>query len=137
MCNLQKAVRRHMVGANQSMDRFNPQQATFYTGLQLQHLAEKVAAISKGALTATARGYLEEQANQLGFLSERFKQGHFMGDVGRAEHDKLIAADFDLAFASIGAMYSTAKDGDGAVVEGCTFAQPNFTKFTDPDAKDN
>lgn len=161
MSNLQEGVRRFLVGVGQSVDRFNPVQATLYTGLQLEEMAEKIHAISGGALTADERAYLEEQSNQIKLLGNLFKSGKFMGNLGRAAHEKLIDADFDLAFVSLGALYSTSIDGDGAIAEGCAsnmaklvdgkavrdtngkikkpagWVEPDFTKFVDAAAKED
>lgn len=123
---IQQAVRGFMTTAGLPLDKFTPDQAALYTGLQLEELGEKIQAISAGAITVEARELLSKFAADCDALGQRFKQGLHVGDMMRADHAKLIDADFDLAFVSIGAGYSTAGDFDGAVNAG---SAANLAKF--------
>ena len=128
MNKLQEGVRRFLIGAGDSVDRFNAIQATRYLGLQCEELAEKLLAVSEGTLSSHERERFVAFSTTLDNLGKAFKRGDHSGCVGRADHDKLIDADFNLAFVSVGALYSTSIDGDGAISEGC---RSNLDKLVD------
>lgn len=123
---IQQGVRAFMTTAGLPVDKFTPSQACLYTGLQLEELAEKIQVIAGGTITADSREELTRFAQLADALGKQFKKGLHAGDMMRADHGKMIDADFDLAFVSIGALYSTAGDGDGAVHAGC---ESNLAKF--------
>ncbi len=148
-----------MKKAGQTCHRFNPAQASLYTGLQCEELAEKLSAISEGCLTSDLRDNLKAMAKCLDNLGDQFKQGMFQGAIGRADHAELIDADCDLAWVSIGALYSTAgdgpsalrhvaytnhdkfrngviKDANGKIQKPADWTPPDFTPFVDTNAKD-
>ena len=128
MHNLQEGVREFMLGAGDTVGKFNPDQACRYMGYQIEEMAEKIKAAADGALNASDRAYLMQAAANIDALGKQFKAGEFVGAVGRADHDKLIDADFDLAFTSLGALNSTSIDTDGAIHEGC---RSNLAKLVD------
>lgn len=115
--NLPQAVRDFMRAGEQTVDGFNATQATLYTGLQLEEMAEKLQAISTGCLTAAERTYLTDFASALMELSGEFKSGRHRGDIMRADREKLLDADIDLAWVSVGAAYSTSSNTSGAMGE--------------------
>lgn len=131
--SLPSSVREFMEKAGQSTARFNPAQASLYTGLQIEELAEKLFAISEGCLTSSQRKNLQQMAQSLDVLGDQFKRGVFQGTIGRADHAELIDADCDLAWVSIGALYSTSKDGLGALRH---VAETNLDKFRNGVIKD-
>lgn len=117
-----------MKEAGQTVDTFNARQATLYVGLQLEEMAEKLGVISGGAVSMADRHLLSSTASALRQLSDRFKVGFHMGDVLRSRRDALLDADIDLAWASLGAAFSTSSDTYGAIAE---VARANLDKFVD------
>lgn len=126
--NLVTAVRTFMRLGDQSTSRFNAPQACLYTGLELEEMGEKIAAIAEGAVTESARMRLLDFADVLKQWSEEFKRGDHHGSLLRATHSKLIDADFDIAWVAVGALMSTAAKPESAIAHG-TFT--NLDKFRD------
>ncbi len=123
---LTEAVFGFMQIGGQSTHRFNPQQATLYMGLQLEELAEKVEVLWAGAVESNEQSQLLSLLMELRTASLKFKSGRFMGCFTRADHDKLIDADFDLAWVSLGAIASTATRPEEAIAHG---TYTNLAKF--------
>jgi predicted HAD superfamily Cof-like phosphohydrolase len=121
-----EAVRSFMATAGQSTDRFNARQATLYTGLQLEEMAEKLKVIAGGTVTPHAQTCLLRTVEALESLSTEFKQGFHTGDVMRADYAGLLDADIDLAWVSIGAALSTSTNTPAAVAE---VSRSNHDKF--------
>lgn len=123
---IQQGVRQFMTTAGLPVDKFTAEQACLYTGLQLEEMAEKIQVIAGGTITEGAREMLTQFAAMCDALGKEFKKGNHVGDIMRADHVDLIDADCDLAFVSIGALYSTASNGDGALDHVCA---TNLAKF--------
>lgn len=115
----------------QTTGKFNARQACLYTGLQLEELAEKIAVVQGGCVTAEASKHLSWLIAMLNQYADEFKQGKHEGDILRANHADLIDADFDLAWVSIGALASTSVAPLGAIAHG---SFTNLDKFIE-DAK--
>lgn len=150
------AVVGFMQIGGQSTHRFNPQQAALYMGLQLEELAEKCEVLALAAVEQHERDIMDNMRSYLTLMSGLFKAGQFMGCFTRADHDKLIDADFDTAWVSIGAVVSTAslpeeaiahgtytnlakfpegkceRDANGKIQKPADWAPPDFTPFVDP-----
>lgn len=124
--NLPQAVRQFMTTGGMSTAGFNADQATLYMGLQLEEMAEKVEAVATGSISMQDKARLLTEADRLRVLSLEFKQGKHRGDVMRADREKLLDADIDLAWVSLGAAYSTSTNTSGAVAE---VARANLDKF--------
>jgi predicted HAD superfamily Cof-like phosphohydrolase len=122
------AVHGFMQLGGQTTGKMNAEQACLYTGLQLEELAEKIEAISKGCLTRDAAAPLEAFVQLMNLHALNFKRGLHQGDILRANHADLIDADFDLAWVSIGALVSTSPEPERAIAHG-TFT--NLDKFRD------
>ncbi len=160
LMGIETAVREFMVTGEQSLDRFNAKQASLYTGLQFEELAEKLEAIAQGALTEGKRSSMLNFARVMREWSDSFKTGAHEGDIGRADHADLIDADIDLAWVSLGALYSTAlsgpraishcvytnldkfrngcvKDANGKIQKPADWQPPNFEPYVDFRAKDD
>lgn len=120
------AVRSFMEKGGQSVDRFDARQATLYTGLQCEELAEKLLVIAGGALSSAGRGELLKAVEMLNDMSERFKAGLHLGDVMRCDHAAMLDADIDQAWVSLGAAFSVSHDTPGAFAE---VAKANHAKF--------
>lgn len=130
---MQEAVALFMESAGQSLDKFDARQACLYTGLQLEELGEKIEVIMEGCLTEGQRQHLAPLHSMLRHFAKEFRDGLHQGDILRADHDKLIDADFDLAWVSIGALNSTSIDAYRAIAHG-TFT--NMDKFRNGVNKD-
>lgn len=120
------AVTGFMQIAGQSTGKFDAQQAALYTGLQLEELSEKIEVLAAAAVEQHERDQLKSLATLLDLSAYSFKQGRFMGCFVRAEHDKLIDADFDAAWVSLGALLSVSPLAAEAVAHG---TYTNLTKF--------
>ena len=131
--SLQVSVREFMTQAGQRLGRFDAGQASLYTGLQMEELAEKVEAITEGALTPSIRNELQRLSRLLHVYGNEFKKGRYVGAILRADHGKLIDADFDLAWVSIGALNSTSPNPSGAIAHG---TYTNLDKFRNGCIKD-
>lgn len=130
---LQESVSDFMKKGGQTTDRFNATQACLYTGLQLEELAEKIAAIVEGTVTQPQREHMQLLRITLESFAKEFKQGMHHGAVLRADHAELIDADFDLAWVSVAGVFSTSTDAFGAIAHG-TFT--NMDKFRNGCVKD-
>jgi predicted HAD superfamily Cof-like phosphohydrolase len=130
---LQDSVTNFMHQAGQRLGRFDAGQVSLYTGLQMEELAEKVEAITEGALTPSVRNELETLSRLLHVYGNEFKKGRHVGAILRSDHCKLIDADFDLAWVSIGALNSTSPDPSGAIAHG---TYTNLDKFRNGCIKD-
>ena len=122
------AVHGFMQLGGQTTGKMNADQACLYTGLQLEELAEKIEAISKGCLTAAVSADLRYLVNTLNDYAAQFKKGLHAGDILRANHAELIDADFDLAWVSIGALISVSPEPERAIAHG---TYTNLDKFRD------
>lgn len=130
---MQHSVSQFMHQAGQRLGRFDAGKVSLYTGLQMEELAEKITAIAEGALTPSARASLMALATTLEGHADEFKAGVHTGDILRSDHAKLIDADFDLAWVSIGALSSTSTDSVGAIAHG---TYTNLDKFRNGCIKD-
>lgn len=124
--DLIESVPEFMDLGGQTTYRFNARQACLYTGLQCEELAEKIEAIMEGTITPAQRDHLGVLSNTLRMFSKEFKQGLHEGDILRANHADLIDADFDLAWVSVAAVYSTSIAGHLAIAHG---THTNLAKF--------
>lgn len=123
-----EAVLRFMSIGGQETGKFNARQACLYTGLQLEELAEKITEIQGGCVTSEAAQHLAPLIAMLNDFGHEFKRGLHEGDILRANHAKLIDADFDLAWVSVGALASTSSAPHGAIAHG---AFTNLDKFVE------
>lgn len=126
MHRIQQGVREFMVTSGMSVDRFNAVQIVTHTALQLEEISQKIYAISAGSIDSRDRDMLRNFARYANTIAHRFKCKLHVGDVIRCEHCELVDADFNLAFVSLGALYSVSTNGDGAIDAGCSY---NFTQF--------
>lgn len=94
-------VREFMVACDQTVDQFNVRQTALYTGLELEEMGEKVAAIL---------GERSEQALYLKCLAAAFKQGAYDEDVAKADRAEMLDADLDLKWVATGGALSVGAD---------------------------
>ena len=157
--SLTQAVALFMTKADQSVNRFNARQACLYTGLQLEELGEKIEAIMRGCVTEAQREHLGVLHSTLRLFAKEFRNGMHEGDMLRCNHAELIDADFDSAWVSLGALFSTStnalgaighgsftnldkfrngcvKDANGKVQKPVDWQAPDFEPFTDKSVKD-
>ena len=87
---------------------FNADRVGFYTGMQMEELAEKLMAVSVGILTVEEREALVLFAKQVDKWGKGFKEGNFLGAILRSDRENLLDADVDIAVVTLGsAMYQT------------------------------
>jgi predicted HAD superfamily Cof-like phosphohydrolase len=99
-------VAAFMTAGDQSTQTFNARQTAFYVGMQLEELAEKLAAIGAVGQESQAIVTLSEFMERAG---KAFKRGdHDMLIQGASTKVKadMVDADFDLAWVSIAASLS-------------------------------
>lgn len=120
------SVIEFMSTAGQTTSKLNAEQACFYTGLQLEELAEKIEAISTGCVEPLSKAKLHGMAIIMHDWAKDFKEKRHTGDVLRSTHKDLIDADIDLAWVSLGSLLSTSPQPYRAIAH-CTFT--NLDKF--------
>lgn len=106
-----------VVNKDPELQLFDANRVAFYTGMQLEELAEKLTAILKApGLPDVPEGLwlLVEAMEQLG---HRFKNGEFDEGVRTADREDLLDADVDLLVVSEGSILCSGADGDGARAE--------------------
>lgn len=97
---------RTFMSAACTTDDFNIRQTALYIGLQAEELAEKMEAMG-----------LRDYATILHNISARFKKAEHDNDVFFADREKLLDADADIAWVTVGSMYSQGADVYGALKE--------------------
>lgn len=89
---------------------FNAERVAFYTGMQLEELAEKLKAIAAGHVVASDGAQVLYVALAMDALGKEFKSGKHYGAVLRADREELLDGDIDQLVVSVGSMiYSTPK----------------------------
>lgn len=90
--------------------RFNADRIGFYTGMQLEEMAEKITAIAAGCVTERDKEMLATFAGVLDGWGHAFKRGEYQGAIVRSNREELLDADIDIAVVTVGAMqYQTAQ----------------------------
>lgn len=120
------AVRGFMQVAGQTTDKFNARQVSLYTGLELEEMAERIAVISQGCISPSEELRLKDLADLLHNWGNEFKAGKHEGNILRCDHAQLIDGQFDGAWVSTAACFSTSRDAEAAFRHG-TFT--NLDKF--------
>lgn len=105
------AVKKFMLAAEHSIDVFSVRQAALYTGFQLEEMSEKI-----GWILGEDHPFVSEMKA----YSAEFKRGTFDAQMEAAyEHGhELLDANFDIAWVSIGAVFSEGSDINGSFHEG-------------------
>jgi predicted HAD superfamily Cof-like phosphohydrolase len=103
---IEEVVENFMYEAGQTTETYNTRQIALYTGLQLEEMAEKLFAIG-----------LKHDSNLLDGLGHDFKMGLHDRFVEKADKEALLDADVDLAWVTLGSMYSQGADVIGAIDE--------------------
>jgi predicted HAD superfamily Cof-like phosphohydrolase len=122
------AVMQFMEMGGQTVNQFNPQQATMYLGLQCEELAEQLEVVAQGSLDNAGSRDLYQAAEMLKRLSSAFKQGFHMGAVMRCTHTDLLDGALDTAWVAFGTALSISLHADAAWRE---VARANFDKYPD------
>lgn len=120
------AVRKFMQIGGQTVNEFNPQQATLYVGLICEEVAEMLEVVAGGALDTAGACELYETADSLKRLSSAFKQGFHMGALMRSTHTDLLDGALDTAWVAFGTALSLSLNAGGAW---CEVARANFDKY--------
>lgn len=136
---------------------FNAERVSFYTGMQLEELAEKVRAIAEGHVVENDRMELQGLAHFMDTFGKQFRAGKHYGAVLRADREELLDGDIDQLVVSVGSMiYSTPKfagaiaavldandakrwpdgtfhhDANGKITKPQGWIAPDLTPFIDP-----
>lgn len=115
MREIVQSVEAFMTAAQQTTLVFNERQASLYTGLQFEELAEKLEALG-----------LNRTAQQLHALAVPFKDDRMEIAFINADRTALLDAEIDLAWVTIGAAFSAGSFVPGAVDE---VARSNLAKI--------
>lgn len=87
---------------------FNADRVGFYTGMQLEELAEKLKAIGEGSVSPDERSHFLQFATWMDNFGKNFKSGLYQGNILRADREALLDGDIDQLVVSLGsAMYQT------------------------------
>jgi tellurite resistance protein len=105
----------NVIGQTAPPNGFNADRLCFYTGMQLEELAEKIAAIADGAVEEYERNMLKMLAGRMQDEGMKFKNGTHMGAVMRANREDLLDADIDVLVVSAGALIYQTKQWRPAV----------------------
>jgi predicted HAD superfamily Cof-like phosphohydrolase len=100
-------VRKFMDAADCTTDEFNVRQTALYIGLQLEEMAEKLAALFPG----------DDLAFEMQVASSELKRGDCDWAVSSANRKELLDADIDLMWVTIGSVLSQGADIHGAIAE--------------------
>lgn len=136
-------------------NHFNADRVGFYTGMQLEELAEKIKAISEGCVTPNDRNAMARFSELMQQWGRSFKAGNQHGAVLRANREDMLDADIDIIVVSIGAgIYATPQfpaavgavldandakcpngiathDANGKIVKPTDWQKPNLQPFVD------
>jgi predicted HAD superfamily Cof-like phosphohydrolase len=112
-------VQKFMTIAGQlDSDGFNTRQTALYIGLQLEEMKEKLEACGFHSASPAV--------SLLHDTSAGFKKGLFDVMVQRADKEKLLDADIDLAWVAIGGAFCQGANVEGAAAE---VSRANLAKF--------
>ena len=94
---------------------FNADRVGFYTGMQLEELAEKLKAVAMGHVVGNDRGYLMTLVNMMDIVGKEFKAGRHFGAVIRADREEMLDGDIDQLVVSAGSLVYSTPQFAGAV----------------------
>lgn len=87
---------------------FDENRVGFYTGMQLEELAEKMQALADAAPDQTEKTVLAHAAFYFDQLGKKFKDGFYQSAIHYADREALLDADIDIAVVTFGsASYQT------------------------------
>lgn len=111
MPNLLARVHRfNAIGQVTPPGHFNADRVGFYTGMQLEEMAEKIMAIAQGHVVKEDRLEMAFFADALDSMGKAFKAGKHYGAVLRADREEMLDGDIDILVVSAGALiYQTPK----------------------------
>jgi predicted HAD superfamily Cof-like phosphohydrolase len=101
-------------------EEFDPRFVAFHTGMQLEELAEKLAAILEGAISDAQKihcWHLEQSIKAMAALGMDFKQGKYDDAVANGNRHDMLDADVDIQVVTIGSMMTAGNDILGALAE--------------------
>lgn len=101
-----------------TLPEFNPRKVALYTGLQLEEMAEKIAAYNEPGL-----GKLQVA---LEYHSRRFKAGEFDAAAEKIDRKEALDADIDIAVVALGGAVSVGSDVPGVTHH---VSDNNLSKF--------
>jgi predicted HAD superfamily Cof-like phosphohydrolase len=101
---LDRVFEFNRIGMPETPGRWNSDRETFYTGMQFEELAEKLAAIADGELSPSERARLHQFARDMQALGAEFKAQKHTGAVLRADRRALLDADCDVLVVTAGSM---------------------------------
>ncbi len=94
---------------------FNADRVGFYTGMQLEEMAEKLKAIADGHVVSRDREALMFASMAMDLLGKEFKAGRHYGAVLRADREELLDGDIDVLVVSAGSLIYQTPNFAGAV----------------------
>lgn len=107
---LERVYRFNVIGQTTPPNGFNADRLCFYTGMQLEELAEKLEAIADGEVEDGPRASLLFLADVMQRGGRDFKAGMHMGAIMRADREDLLDADIDVLVVSAGALTYQTKE---------------------------
>lgn len=134
---------------------FNADRVGFYTGMQLEEMAETLKCIAGGVVGIRDRALLEKFAETTKEWGKSFKAGFFQGAVLRCDREELLDGAIDVLVVTAGSLiyqtpaYNNAvacvldandakapggvakHDKDGKIVKPDSWVRPNLQPFVD------
>lgn len=134
---------------------FNADRVCFYTGMQLEEMAETLKCVSAGCLTNVERSLLADFAEQMQAFGKAFKSGKYQGAILRCDREELLDGAIDVLVVTTGSMiyqtpaYNNAvacvldandakapggvvtRDADGKIQKPDNWVRPNLLPFVD------
>lgn len=123
------SVRRFMEISGQYKGQGDLKTYGFYTGMQLEELAEKMELIAGAEPNHSDRVHLNELVTLMKLFATRFKSGMHLGAIGLADLPEMLDGDIDLAWVSIAAAHFATKNAINAELAIEHVAERNLAKF--------
>lgn len=92
------------IGGPTPPGHFNAERVGFYIGMQLEELAETIAAVCDAAVDFRDRTQLLTLVQRMEVVGAEFKAGKFQGAVLRADREELLDGSIDSTVVSLGAL---------------------------------
>ncbi|HLP99168.1 MAG TPA: hypothetical protein VK149_12070 [Sideroxyarcus sp.] len=129
MTDIIKAVRDFTQAVGCTTDQYNVRQTALYIGLQLEEMKEKLESLGFNNVRHSG-GFYTDLMCALHKASLEFKEGAMDIAVEEADRAAMLDADVDLAWVTIGSMFSQGADVEGACGE---VARANMSKLVECD----
>lgn len=143
------------IGQTVPPGRFNADRVGFYTGMQLEEMAETIKCIAGGCVTEREREHMLIFSQIMDSWGKEFKGGKFLGAVLRCDREELLDGAIDVLVVTTGSLiYQTpnyreaiacvldkndakfpdgvaTRDANGKIMKPAGWTPPNLLPFVD------